>query len=237
MGMPITIEVVGGAADLLDQCFKYLHHVDAVFSTYKDDSEISHFNRGELNHDQLSDEVKWVLDECNRYKQETQGFFDITRPDSGIDPSGLAKGWAIKGVADLIRNVGQNNFFVSAGGDMQTSGHNQDGKPWTVGITNPFYQTKFAKTVALSGQAIATSGTYERGEHIYNPHTGQPVQEIVSLSVIGADIYETDILATAAFAMQQPGLKFLAERGYEAMMVGTDQKVTVTAGFRQYEVS
>jgi len=236
MGMPITIEVVGGNESVIKSAFDYFRHVDAGFSTYKNDSEISRFNHGDLPENALSDEVKMILQECDRYKHETQGFFDITRPDGSLDPSGLVKGWSIKGVADLITAAGFNNFFVSAGGDVQTSGRNASGQPWRVGITNPFEPAKFAKQVALSGEAIATSGTYERGAHIYNPHTGQDVTEIVSLSVIGPGIYETDILATAAFVMGKPGLKFLQEHGYEACLISADQTVTLTPGFKRFEV-
>lgn len=236
MGMPITIEVIGDPADVTSKAFAYFRHVDEVFSTYKDAGEISRYNRKELSHTQLTQEVQDVLAECERYNHETEGFFDMTRPDGSIDPSGLVKGWSIKGAADIIRAAGAKDFFVSAGGDVQTGGHNAKGQPWQVGIINPFEPTKFAKQVQLSDNAIATSGTYERGAHIYNPHTGQPVGDIVSLSVIGPDIYDVDVLATAAFAMGKPGLKFLAEHGYEAFMITARREVVVTAGFKRYEV-
>lgn len=237
MGMPITIEVIGSTEEILTPAFEYLRHIDEVFSTYKAASQISRLNRGELTGEQASAEVQQVLAECARYKTATQGFFDIARPQGGIDPSGLVKGWAIQGAADLIAGTGAKNFFVSAGGDVQTVGHNAQGQPWRVGITNPFEPKQLAKQVQLSGQAIATSGSYERGAHIYNPHTGKPADELVSLSVIGPSIYETDVLATAVFVMGQPGLKFLTERGYEAMMITAQQAVVLTPGFGQYEVS
>lgn len=236
MGMPITVEVIGGTDAILRSVFDHFRHVDAVFSTYKPSSEISRFNRGELLKDDLSEEVTAVLSECDRYKRDTQGFFDIARPDGGTDPSGLVKGWSINDAAHLISKAGFKNFFVSAGGDVQTGGHNSDSEPWRIGITNPFEPTKFAKQVALSGQAIATSGTYERGPHIYNPHTGEPATEVVSLSVIGPHIYETDVLATAAFVMGKPGLEFLQGRGYEACMISTNQTVALTPGFKRFEV-
>lgn len=237
MGMPIIVEIIGGQANQFDEVFNYLRRIDEIFSTYKPTSEISRLNCKELTLNQLSPEVKAVLAECEGYKNLTHGFFDIKRPSGGIDPSGLVKAWAIRGAAQLIDAFGVKDFFISAGGDVQTRGQNSEHKPWTVGITNPFEPKTFAKQIALAGGAIATSGTYERGRHIYNPHTGKPITDIVSLSVIGSDIYEVDIMATAAFAMGKGGLKFLAERGYAAMMITAQQGVILTPLFKVYEIT
>ncbi len=65
---------------------------------------------------------------------------------------------------------------------------------------------EIVKVLAISDRGVATSGTYIRGQHIYNPVTGGlPDPEIVSITVIGPDIYEADCYATAAFAMGRKG--------------------------------
>jgi FAD:protein FMN transferase len=146
------------------------------------------------------------------------------------------KGWAIRNAAQLIRGYGYNDFFVDAGGDIQTSGVDENGAAWRVGIRSPFNHQDVIKAVGLSGQGIATSGTYVRGQHIYNPHdTQKPITDIVSISVIGPDILEADRFATAAFAMGQDGIYFIESLpGLEGYMVNASGIATQTTGFGAY---
>lgn len=127
MGMPIEVEIVGdNAQSTLDDVFAYLGSVDERFSTYKEDSEISRINRGEITEDAISDEMKDVFALADKTQKETQGYFDIHRPDGSVDPSGIVKGWAIHNAAELIRNAGHEHFFVNAGGDIAMSGKNEE---------------------------------------------------------------------------------------------------------------
>ncbi|MER9313470.1 FAD:protein FMN transferase [Mesorhizobium australicum] len=84
-----------------------------------------------------------------------------------------------------------------------------------------------------SGRGVATSGTYVRGQHIYNPHgIGGWIQDIVSLTVIGADVLEADRFATAAFAMGRDGILFIEQApGLEGYLVDANGRATPTTGF------
>lgn len=240
MGMPITVTIVDpSAAEAdLDYVFDYFQKVDNRFSTYKKDSEISAFNRGEIAEKDLSPEMREVFRLSEQTKKETQGFFDIQKADDTIDPSGLVKGWAIWQAANLLRKKGFKNFYIDAGGDIEASGTNQEEKPWRVGIRNPFNTEEVVKVVGLSNKGIATSGTYIRGQHVYNPHAKGDLQNIVSLSVIGPNVYEADRFATAAFAMQEEGIEFIESlSGFEGYMINTEGIATMTSGFQQYVVS
>lgn len=235
MGMPVTIAVIGKAQTVIDSAFARLHAIDAAYSTYKADSLVSRLNRGELLPADYPLELSLILQEAERFKHRTTGYFDIKQPDGSIDPSGIVKGWAIAQVAQLIQHSGFDNYFVDAGGDVQTAGVNQDGQPWRVGIRHPREAHKYAKLLDLSDVAVATSGTYERGQHIYNPKTGQPVSDIVSLSVVGPNIYEADLHATAAFAMGRQALEYLSRQpGYEGYLIDSHDQVSFTPGFTQY---
>ncbi len=246
MGMPITVEIVDDASQengaLLDarrgkeNVFNYFHYVDETFSTYKTESEISRINRGEISEPEWSDDMSIILMLSEETKQRTNGFFDIKKPDGSLDPSGIVKGWAIWNAAKLLQADGFKNFFVDAGGDIQTAGHNPEGNPWTVGIRNPFDQSTIVKTIQTSDGGVATSGTYIRGEHIYNPRDGKPANEIVSLTVMGPNIYEADRFATAAFAMGAAGIQFIEQLpGFEGYMIDKNGTATMTSGFNQYE--
>ena len=104
MGMPITVEIVDDARPgLLDEVFGYFEAVDARFSTYKPDSEISALNQGRVALADVSAQMQEVLGLAERTRRETDGYFEIRRSDGRIDPCGIVKGWAIRNAADLIR--------------------------------------------------------------------------------------------------------------------------------------
>jgi FAD:protein FMN transferase len=237
MGMPIIIEVVDPTvtAQNLDSVFAYFEYVDRKFSTYKPDSEISQINRQEIPLEQSSEDMQAIFALAEQTRLETEGFFNIDR-DGRYDPSGIVKGWAIYAAAEILRQAGFENFYVDAGGDIQVSGKNAEGQDWRVGIQNPFNPQEIVKVLSLKDCGIATSGTYVRGEHIYNPrHTDQPVTGIVSLTVIGPNIYEADRFATAAFTMGPAGILFMeALTGFEAYMIDPNGLATYTSGFERY---
>jgi FAD:protein FMN transferase len=252
MGMPVTIEVVDDPArpeeitDTIAAVFDYFTYIDRTFSTYKPESEMMRINRGELAESEWSDDMRIVLMLSEETKQRTGGFFDIRKPDGSLDPSGLVKGWAIWNAAGLLRERGFKNFYIDAGGDIQTGGVNGDGagagEPWSIGIKNPLKQTEIVKVIHAKGVGVATSGTYIRGEHIYNPKTGvsggEGDKEILSLTIIGPNIYDADRFATAAFAMGAAGIHFIESlpktSQLEGYMIDKDGIATMTTGFKKY---
>jgi thiamine biosynthesis lipoprotein len=236
MGMPITIEIIGSddVKLVIADAFELFRNIDERFSTYKSDSEISRINRG-LPRRQWSKEVKTVLDLCEQTKQETRGYFDVSH-NGKLDPSGLVKGWAIQRATELLREHGARNFYVDAGGDIQSYGANAAGLPWKIGIRNPFNMDEVIKTVTVSTEGVATSGTYIRGQHIYNPHaSGRDEQTVKSLTVIGPNIYDADRFATAAFAMGEAGITFIESLpGFEGYMIDRRKVATFTTGFERF---
>ena len=236
MGMPITVEVVDPTVTEADieKVFAYFRTVDDTFSTYKEHSEMSKVNRGELCEEEYSDDMKMILALSEQTKQETQGYFDIQH--NGIaDPSGIVKGWAIFQAAHMLKKAGCTNFYIDAGGDIQVSGK-KDGNPWRIGIRNPFNRKEIVKVLAVMDKGIATSGTAIRGQHIYDPHLlHTPLQEIVSLTIIGPNVYEADRFATASFAMGKRGINFIEQLpGFEGYMIDATARATFTSGFERY---
>jgi thiamine biosynthesis lipoprotein len=178
--------------------------------------------------------VRTILALSEETKRETRGYFDI-RHDGLYDPSGIVKGWSIQNAAQMLRARGMCNFYINAGGDVQVSGH-KDGKGWRVGIRNPFNRAENVKVLVLTDCGIATSGTAIRGQHIYNPHDPKmPILDIVSLTVVGPNIYEADRFATAAFAMGKQGIYFLEQLdGFEGYMIDSQARATLTSSFERY---
>jgi thiamine biosynthesis lipoprotein len=238
MGMPITTLIVDPQAteEIFNEVFDYFTHIDEVFSTYKPASEISAINGGALTPGDASEEMKLVLAMCEETKQQTGGYFDIKTPGGTLDPSGLVKGWAIWNAAKLLEKKGFENFYIDAGGDIQPHGRTADGKKWAVGIKNPFNQNENVKVVHVGEEGVATSGTYIRGLHIYDPRGGgKAVSDIVSLTVIGPNIHDADRFATAAFAMGAGGINFIEQLpGFEGYMIDKNKTATMTTGFEKY---
>lgn len=238
MGMPITLEVAEQLVtqEDLEQVFAYFISVDARFSTYKDTSEISRINRGELLPAQYSKDMQTILALSDQTRQETNGYFDI-RHNGVLDPSGIVKGWAIQHAAQLLQARGFRNFYIDAGGDIQIVG-TKAGEPWKVGIRNPFNRAEYVKIVAFTNHGVATSGTAVRGQHIYNPHhPDEPILDVINITVIGPDVYEADRFATAAFAMGATGIQFIADlANFEGYMIDAQAKATFTSGLKKYVV-
>ena len=237
MGMPITVHVTHDSPDGVQLVFDYFRSVDARYSTYKPNSEISRINQG-LPVGKQSAEMMRVLALCEQTKALTNGYFDIKRPDGTIDPSGLVKGWAIHNAAHMLLRRGVTNFCIEAGGDVQVHGRSPENEVWHVGIRNPFDMDSIIKVAGLHDCGMATSGTYVRGQHIYNPRDNyHKVDDVVSLTVIGPNIYDADRYATAAFAMGQEGIAFIESiPALEGYMIDKDKVATYTSGFGGYIV-
>jgi thiamine biosynthesis lipoprotein len=236
MGMPITVEIADQrvSADDLEAVYSYLVYVDEIFSTYKETSEISRLNRGELSTNEYSEDLRGVLALSEETRRATGGYFNIWR--GGVcDPSGLVKGWAVRNAARILDDRGFHTYYLDAGGDLQLAGM-KDGAPWRVGIRNPFNRAEHVKALSLTDHGVATSGTAIRGQHIYNPYqSGWQITEIVSMTVIGPDVYEADRFATAAFAMGRMGVAFIEGlEGFEGYMIDAHGIATYTSGFERY---
>ncbi|MCK6579839.1 MAG: FAD:protein FMN transferase [Anaerolineae bacterium] len=237
MGMPITVEIVDASADAgaFDAIYGYFNDVDQTFSPFKETSEVSRVNRGELALEDCCADMQIILELAEQTRLESHGYFDVWN-QGRFNPSGIVKGWAIDEAASLLYARGFRSFYVDAGGDVQVYGRNARGQAWSVGICNPFDLSQIVKTATLDDRGIATSGSYMRGAHIYNPHSdADALDEIVSITVIGPDVLEADRFATAAFAMGRAGVYFIESLpGLEAYMIDRAGRATMTSHFRDY---
>jgi thiamine biosynthesis lipoprotein len=247
MGMPIIVEVRDPEVDPagLDRVFEWFRFVDATFSTYKHDSEISRLNRGALSLAGVHPDVRAVLDRCEELRGETQGYFDMRAPFRfgirplstiprlpAVDPSGYVKGWSVDRAARILDLVGARSYCIYAGGDIRVRGNPAPESPWRIGIQHPVSKDQVAAVVRGTDFSIATSGTYERGAHIVDPLSGRIPAGVLSVTIVGSDLGTADAYATAAFAMGEAGPAWTARlEGYEAMTILADYTVLSTPGF------
>jgi FAD:protein FMN transferase len=236
MGMPVVADLRDDDVDarVLDDLFAWLRWVDATFSTFRDDSEISRLNRRELELGDAHAEVRAVLAKCEELREETDGYFDVHAASAdALDPSGLVKGWSVDGAAAILDAAGVRNYALNAGGDIRLRGRAVPEWSWRVGIQHPRIRDAVARVVDTTDLAVATSGEYERGHHVLDPHTRRPPDGLLSVTITGPDLATADAYATAALAMGATRATHWAARlrGYEAMLVLEDDRVLSTPGF------
>lgn len=212
---------------------RVLHEVDAIFSTWKPESPLSRLRRGEIPLSAAPPPVAEVLELCGEAKALSGGWFDPWALPGGVDPTGLVKGWAAARALKVIMDAGVGAAMVSAGGDIAVAGHplGPRGRPWQVGIRDPWHPMRVVAVVEVPG-AIATSGGYERGDHVVDPFTGRPTSAVASATVTGPDLALADALATGLLAGGEAALEaMLGIAGYEAFLIRPDQSAVVTSGF------
>ena len=204
----------------IDQAIDWLHWVDRTFSVYRSDSQIMRIRNGSIAPSEVHPEVSAVLERCMALRIVTDGRFDH-RPEQDLDPSGFVKGWAIERAAAILDDAGIDRFYIDAGGDIAVRGR------WNVGIRNPIEPTQTLIGVELIDQAIATSGTYERGEHIWGDNPGT----LASISVIGPDLGVADAMSTALFSSHGTDTDWLLRfPGYEVIAITRGLEVRTVAG-------
>ncbi len=232
MGTVISVDIRDAAQPtILEAVFGSLREVDRRFSPFRRDSEVSRLMRGELDDGAASPELRAVLELCETMRRSTHGYFDARRhrPDARLDPTGVVKGWSIERAARLLDADGARNYAINAGGDIVARGECEPGRGWRVGIQHPRVADQVAAVLVIRDGAVATSGAYERGAHIVDPHTGRPAEGLLSVTVYGPDLAIADAYATAAFAMGAEGPAWVADQpGYGALAITTDDRVVWT---------
>jgi FAD:protein FMN transferase len=241
MGTAVSVDVREPLVDpdVLDDVFDRLRDVDRRFSTYRSDSEISRLGRGEIAERGSSLDVRQVLAACDHLARVTDGAFDVRRhrADGALDPSGYVKGWALEEAAWLIDDAGGRNYWLNAGGDIVARGGPEPDKPWRVGIRHPDQADKVAAVLEVRDRAVATSGTYERGDHIVDPRSGEAAASLRSVTVVGPGLAFTDAYATAIFVMGLPGLHWLdGQDGYAALAITADDRLVWTPSMERHLV-
>lgn len=233
MGTAFTIDVrdPGDWRAALGEVVAWLHHVDAVFSTYRPDSDICRIRRGELRVSDADPEVSRVLELCAQAQAATGGAF-TAMPNGKLDPTGLVKGWAIERASRLLTEHGSANHGVNGGGDLQLAGEAGPGRAWTVGISDPHDRSRVVSTVSGRGFAVATSGIAERGQHILDPFTGRPASTLASATVTGPSLTFADAYATAAFVLGRQSISWIEEHeGYAALLIDADGNRLASRGW------
>ena len=239
MGTVVSVHVhddaPGATIDAaIEAVFAEIEALEQVLSTFRPDSVISRINRGELHLLDAGAEVTEVMDACTWLEHHSEGAFTARRPDGSgrLDPAGFAKGWITERAARQLDDAGLSHWYVGAGGDVITRGSPAQGRRWRVGVAHPLTPGAVVATLELDGGAVATSGTAERGRHLWDGRTGDAAHALASITVVGPELAWADAFATAAFALGGAGLTWVRRfAGYEALAVTLEGAIERTPGF------
>jgi thiamine biosynthesis lipoprotein len=219
-----------------------LHEADEIFSLYKPESPLSRLARGETSVAKCPPAVEAVWNLCEDWEKATDGYFSPFTLDHTFDPSGLVKTWAAQRAIDMLVSKGVSDFTLNAGGDIWLSDGLTDAKDWKVGIGKPVSvaseEAGLLTVVNLLNtefRAIATSGSAERGEHIWNPQSASMASgNLIQVSILAKDLVTADVWATACFAQGESAIDRIArEPGIEGLFVFADGRVDGTDGFAE----
>lgn len=232
MGTVVSITVVNGTAaeQAIRRAIALMHQVDHTFSLWKPDSAIWRQRRGQ----DISTPEQVQLTEvellCRQAKAMSAGWFDPWSMSKGYDPTGMVKGWACE---RALEDMKMSNASVNAGGDIAVCGNPEPGRTWLFGIQHPGQSDQLLCTAALpSGIALATSGTYQRGDHIISPMTKAPSSAVSSASVIGPSLALADAFATAIIAGGVEVAQLISDLdGYEVAVYDWSGQLLVSEGF------
>lgn len=157
----------------------------------------------------------------------------------GVDLGGIAKGFAVDKVVELLKIRGIASGVINFGGSVFVLGEER-----SVGIQTPFGKKgTYIGTIRVKNKAVVTSGAYENYrvingtayQHILDPHTGYPVNnELLAVTLIGAKAEELDALATGVCVMGiQKGYDLLKKRQIDAIFIKKDGSVLLTEGIKE----
>lgn len=209
-------------ARLVDDVFGWLHRVERLLSAFRPDSELSRLRRGDMRLGECAPETRLVIDRCDQLNEATRGYFDAYATGA-LDPAGYVKGWAVQVASDRLVAAGCANHRIDAGGDVRVRGVTPAGKPWSVAIRNPWERLAVSWVVTGTDLAVATSGSYELGPRIVDPHRGQVATRLRSVTVVGHNLGIADAYSTAGLAMGMAALRWLAGlAGHEAAVIDED---------------
>lgn len=163
-------------------------------------------------------------------------------PHLQIDLGGIAKGYAIGLIGDFLDRNGVLHYVINAGGDLLVSG-NRFGRPWRIGIQNPFAPGVVASVELEGRHSLFTSGNYARqyrqgGElrhHIIDPRSGAPARGQSSATVLSDDPVRADVAATSLMidGLRQPRELSRALKIDDFLIIGEAREILISRSFAQ----
>jgi thiamine biosynthesis lipoprotein len=168
------------------------------------------------------------------------GNVSLDRDGMGVTLDGIAKGYIVDAMASVLEAHGIHRFLIDAGGDIRASGKREDGLGWLVAVRDPRHGGVLPGGLRLTEGAVATSGGYEARydpdgswHHIVSSRSGRSPTDVLSVTVVGPNVYASDALATATLLMSpREGVRFMDSLpGFECMVIDAGGRSSLSAGW------
>lgn len=216
--MGTVCEVAVASEADAERVFAEAERIEAFLSNFREDSELSRMNRGEV---EPGPELRALLDVAMEWARKTKRAFE-PRWNNAIDPGAFGKGYALDRMLALLPGDALLNF----GGQILVRGSH------AVTIADPKNREQPILELTLTNASLSTSSNNERA-HIVDPRSGKPVKAWGSVSVIADDALTADILSTALYVMgEDDGLRWADAHGVAAIFITNDQRIRMSAPAR-----
>jgi thiamine biosynthesis lipoprotein len=268
MGSVASLAVAAGSGSPADQdrahraVVAWFAAVEQALSAHRADSDLCRWRRGEVA---MADAplLAEVAAACRALAELTGGGFHPVDPQGRYDPTGYVKGWAVQRGAALLVEHRVTDACLGVGGDLQVLGQRAGQRPWRVAVVDPNDHRRIVALVQAPADpgarlAVATSGSAQRGAHIW-PGQGEPAAQradlrrrplprpvrprgeqrrrdpLASVTVVGPELHLADAFATAVWAraLDEPldaAWAWLAGTGYEGLAVSAAGRLRRTEG-------
>lgn len=235
----------------MDQAFSLAQNLEDSLSEFKKKSDISCLNENAGQSPcPVSPQTMYLLHKALEVAQGTQHAFDprfasktkagrqgrlkldakrnqaqLLHPQSRLGLGAIAKGFIVDAMLNQLQKAGYQEVLINAGGDLRALGGD-----WTVGIRNPSGSPQEASRLfSIANEAMATSGNYEKGAHIYHPKSGKKIFGTHSMTVRAPTLLLADALATAAFVLGKDACPVILARWPQVTLYHTDVQGRVSA--------
>lgn len=164
----------------------------------------------------------------------------LERPGMSVSLDGIAKGYILDRVVELVSDAGAAGVMADGGGDIAAGEGEVAGSGWPVGIQHPRDPASILAVIEVRHQGVATSGDYMRAQtadrrfhHIVDPRTGTSPGHTSAATVVAPSAMDADALSTAALVLGPvDGLQLLEQLdGIEGLVVTKELDVVRSSGF------
>lgn len=233
MGTVVSLRFTDGAVSdsVLEAVERIFQRHDETFSLYDETSPLSRIARGEATLQSAGTSIIDAYALALDWRTRTGGAFTPHRPDGVVDLSGVVKALAMD-EAGLALDDHASDWLLTVGGDVLARGEH-DSNPWSVGVVDPGARDRLAGLVTLRGtrRAVATSGTAERGQHLWR----RGGEVFAQVTVVADDIVTADVLATAVAAGDATDLdRITSEFDVDVVTFALDGSARATPGARAW---